>query len=71
MRVLSQPRLDLITAIVAEGQFPGITAGILEKDEHLTDALKAIFCLQFSARNAVFLRRYEPIKGPCAHRAHV
>lgn len=47
MRVLDKPRLDLITAIVAEAQFPGITAGLLEKDEHLTDALEAIFGLQF------------------------
>lgn len=54
MRVLSQPRLDLITAIVVEGQFPGITAGLLEKDEHLTDALEAIFGLQFQHATLVF-----------------
>jgi len=54
MRVLGKPRLDLITAIVAEAQFPGITAGLLEKDEHLTDALEAIFGLQFQHATLVF-----------------
>lgn len=37
MRTLSQDRLDLIDALVAESDIVGITAGILEKDEHLTD----------------------------------
>lgn len=54
MRVLDKPRLDLITAIVAEAQFPGITAGLLEKDEHLTDALEAIFGHQFQHATLVF-----------------
>jgi len=42
MRKLSAERLELIDALVAEAEIGGVTAGLLEKDEHLTAALKAI-----------------------------
>ncbi len=47
MRTLGQDRLELIDALVAEGDQRGITAGLLEKDEHLTEALRALFALKF------------------------
>ena len=43
MRALRPERLELIDALVAETALGGITAGLLEKDEHLTDALRALF----------------------------
>jgi hypothetical protein len=36
MRALSAQRRELIHALVAEADIGGITAGLLEKDEHLT-----------------------------------
>lgn len=54
MKQLTQARQVLITAVVAEAQFPGITAALLEKDEHLTDALEAIFGLRFEHATLVF-----------------
>lgn len=54
MRTLSQDRLDLIDALVAESGLVGITAGLLEKDEHLTDALRAVFALEFEYARLVF-----------------
>lgn len=46
MRALHPQRLELIDALVAESALGGITAGLLEKDEHLTDALRALFALR-------------------------
>jgi predicted nucleotidyltransferase component of viral defense system len=46
MRTLEPERRELIDALVAESAPVGITAGLLEKDEHLTDALRALFGLQ-------------------------
>lgn len=54
MRVLGQDRLDLIDALVAESELGGITAGLLEKDEHLTDTLRAVFGLKFQHARLVF-----------------
>lgn len=54
MRTLGKERLNLITSIVAEKEFAAITAGLLEKDEHLTDALEAIFELKFEHVSLVF-----------------
>lgn len=48
MRTLSPERLELIDALVAEANIGDITAGLLEKDEHLTAALRAVFGLRFS-----------------------
>jgi len=46
MRTLPPERRELIEALVAETAPGGITAGLLEKDEHLTDALRALFSLR-------------------------
>jgi putative heme-binding domain-containing protein len=40
MRKLSAERLELIDALVAEAEIGGVTAGLLEKDEHLIFALQ-------------------------------
>ena len=54
MKALSQDRLDLIDALLAESEICDITAALLEKDEHLTDALRAVFGLQFEHASLVF-----------------
>ena len=48
MRTLSPERLELIDALFAEANIGDITAGLLEKDEHLTAALRAVCELRFS-----------------------
>lgn len=47
MRSLSIDRLQLIEALVAERTTGEISAALLEKDEHLTAALRAVFDLHF------------------------
>ena len=54
MRVLANDRAELIEALVAESSLDGLTASLLEKDEHLTDALRAVFSLQFECIRLVF-----------------
>ncbi len=54
MRVLAKGRADLIEALVAEADLGRVTAGLLEKDEHLTDALRAVFALEFECVQLVF-----------------
>lgn len=54
MRGLSLERQELIDALVAQTAMGGITAGLLEKDEHLTDALRALFGLPLDDMNLVF-----------------
>ena len=54
MKTLSQDRLDLIDALLAESETGDLTAALLEKDEHLTDALRAVFGLQFEHASLVF-----------------
>ncbi len=54
MRVLTPERRELIEALVAEAAPGGITAGLLEKDEHLTDALRALFALKPEGVQLVF-----------------
>lgn len=54
MRILLKERAELIEALVAEADLGGITAAILEKDEHLTDALRAVFALKFEHVELVF-----------------
>jgi len=46
MKTLEPERRELIDALVAETAPAGITAGLLEKDEHLTDALRSLFALR-------------------------
>jgi predicted nucleotidyltransferase component of viral defense system len=54
MRALRPQRLELIDALVAETALGGITAGLLEKDEHLTDALRALFALPLDGVSLAF-----------------
>lgn len=54
MRKLTPERHELIDAVVAEVDIGGITAGLLEKDEHLTAALQAVFALNFEHASLVF-----------------
>jgi predicted nucleotidyltransferase component of viral defense system len=54
MRTLTTERLDLIDSLVAETDIGGITAGLLEKDEHLTAALQALFEIKFKHASLVF-----------------
>jgi hypothetical protein len=54
MRGLARERLDLIEALAAEADIGGVTAALLEKDEHLTDALRALFGLKFEHATLVF-----------------
>jgi predicted nucleotidyltransferase component of viral defense system len=54
MRALRPERLELIDALVAETALGGITAGLLEKDEHLTDALRALFALRLGGMHLAF-----------------
>jgi predicted nucleotidyltransferase component of viral defense system len=54
MRTLSAERQELIDALVAEADIGGVTASLLEKDEHLTAALQAVFNLNFEHASLVF-----------------
>ena len=54
MRTLSAERRELIDALLAEADIGGVTAGLLEKDEHLTAALQAVFDLNFEHASLVF-----------------
>lgn len=54
MRSLSSARRELIEALVAESDVGGITAALLEKDEHLTDALRAVFSLEIEGLRLIF-----------------
>jgi predicted nucleotidyltransferase component of viral defense system len=54
MRVLAQDRADLIEALGAEADLGNVTTAFLEKDEHLTDALRAVFSLEFECVKLVF-----------------
>jgi predicted nucleotidyltransferase component of viral defense system len=54
MRGLTKDRLDLIEALEAEADLGGVTTGLLEKDEHLTDALQAMFALKFECVELIF-----------------
>lgn len=53
MRQLSRSRLEIIDALVLEGQNPLLNAALLEKDEHLTDALHALFGLRLDGMQLV------------------
>jgi predicted nucleotidyltransferase component of viral defense system len=54
VRSLTKERRELIEALVAEANIGDITASLLEKDEHLTAALEAIFELKFTHASLVF-----------------
>ena len=54
MRALRPEQIELIDALVAQTALSGITAGLLEKDEHLTDALRALFALRLDGMHLAF-----------------
>jgi predicted nucleotidyltransferase component of viral defense system len=54
VRTLSTERHELIDALVAEADIGGVTASLLEKDEHLTAALQAVFELKFEYASLIF-----------------
>jgi len=54
MRKLADARVELIDALVAEADIGGVTASLLEKDDHLTAALHAVFGLEFEHAKLVF-----------------
>lgn len=54
MRAIAPEVGELIEAVVAESPLPGITAGLLEKDVHLTEALRALFGLEHEGLHLVF-----------------
>ena len=54
MKVLAKDRSELIEALDAEADLGGVTTALLEKDEHLTDALRAVFALDFECVELVF-----------------
>ncbi|AJC23608.1 nucleotidyl transferase AbiEii/AbiGii toxin family protein [Pandoraea pulmonicola] len=54
MRTISKEQLELIDALVAEEDLGGISAAILEKDIHVTDALRALASLEHRNTRLVF-----------------
>ena len=56
MRSLSHTQKELIEALVGEEdpRFSDITPGLLEKDEHLTDALRILFGMQVEGASLIF-----------------
>lgn len=54
MKILAKNRADLIEALDAEANLGNVTTALLEKDEHLTDALRAVFALEFECVKLVF-----------------
>ena len=65
MRALTKDRADLIEALVAETDLGRVTTGLLEKDEHLTDALRAVFALEFECVQLVFCGGTSLSKAHC------
>ena len=63
MRTLRPERRELIEALVAETAPGGMTAGLLEKDEHLTDALRALFALRLEGAQLVLCGGTSLAKG--------
>jgi len=55
-----------VHVVVAEADIGGITAGLLEKDEHLTAALHAVFALEFEHASLVFRGGTSVTKAPVA-----
>lgn len=51
MRLLTKDRADLIEALEAESDLGRVTTS---KNEHLTDALRAVFALKFECVKLVF-----------------
>lgn len=54
MKKINLAQLDLIDAIVAEYDIGGLSAAILEKDIHVTDALSAMMQIRDPEINLIF-----------------
>lgn len=54
MKTITPEQLELIDAVLAEGDVGLLTASILEKDVHVTDALQALMGMQFPGIRLVF-----------------
>lgn len=54
MKTISSEQKDLIDALVAEGLAGNLSAAVLEKDVHVTDALHALSELQHPHVRFVF-----------------
>lgn len=54
MRTISEPQIELIDAVIAEKDVGGLTAAILEKDIHVTEALHALSALDHPHVSFVF-----------------
>ena len=54
MRTITQAQADLVDAVVAEKDVGGLTAAILEKDIHVTEALQTLFAIRHPHIQFVF-----------------
>ncbi|SDB45907.1 Nucleotidyl transferase AbiEii toxin, Type IV TA system [Pseudomonas sp. NFACC23-1] len=54
MKIITPEQVDLIDAVLAEVDVGLLTASILEKDVHVTDALQALMGMRFSGVRLVF-----------------
>jgi hypothetical protein len=54
MKTITPEQVELIDAVLAEGDVGLLTASILEKDVHVTDALQALMGMQFPGIRLVF-----------------
>ena len=54
MKIITSEQAELIDAVVAELDIGLLTASILEKDVHVTDALSALFNIQYPHTRLVF-----------------
>ena len=54
MRKITDSQLELIDAVIAESATGGLTAAIIEKDIHVTEALHALFALKHEHVDFVF-----------------
>lgn len=48
MRQIKKHQIEMIDAVIAEGAGAGLNEAILEKDIHVTEALHALFAMQFA-----------------------
>ena len=54
MKIITPEQVELIDAVLAEVDVGLLTASILEKDVHVTDALQALMGMQFPGVRLVF-----------------
>lgn len=54
MKTITGAQSELIQAVLAERDVGELTAGILEKDIHVTDALEALFTAELPSIRLIF-----------------